>query len=47
MYNQKCNEMPDSCHEQQKNGAYLDLYLHDVRAIKHTFYFFVIDFLLL
>ncbi|EAE8346978.1 hypothetical protein BOQ23_08605 [Listeria monocytogenes] len=30
MYNQKCNEMSDSCRERLKNRAYLDLLLHDL-----------------
>ncbi|PCX26226.1 hypothetical protein A7N72_01625 [Listeria monocytogenes] len=34
MYNQKCNEMSDSCRERLENGAYLEIFLHNVSIIK-------------
>ncbi|EAD1138814.1 hypothetical protein AR000_08825 [Listeria monocytogenes] len=30
MYNQKCNEMSDSCRERLKNRFYLELFLHNL-----------------
>ncbi|EAE8346588.1 hypothetical protein BOQ23_06570 [Listeria monocytogenes] len=30
MYNQKCNEMSDSCRERLKNRTYLDLFLNNL-----------------